>query len=251
MGEATVPLNTAKVLAWENLRIALRHPLVTLKFAYGGRIGAFAYIVNRVLQKLSATSESEIDFCLRQSLITGTAVLPNCLSTFNESHDLSNLIMLYYLVRTRKPTLVVETGVWTGKSSWAILHALRDNQVAGRLHSIDLGLTYCSGKLPTKEIGGLVPANLRSMWDLRIGDSKELLPELTRELPRIDMFYHDSDHTYQHMQFEFETVWNSIPKGGVLCSDDVHLNSAFADFARSRGVSYFQIEARFGVLYKD
>jgi hypothetical protein len=36
---------------------------------------------------------------------------------------------------------------------------------------------------------------------MEAGDAKLLLPGLIERLDRIDLFFHDSDHTYQHMVF--------------------------------------------------
>lgn len=44
------------------------------------------------------------------------------------------------------------------------------------------------------------------------------------------MFRHDSDHSYEHIMFEFETIWPLLRVGGILTSDDVHANNAWADF---------------------
>src|SRR5207245_10552503 len=78
--------------------------------------------------------------------------------------------------------------------------------------------------------GFAVPQRLRGRWDLRLGDAKVELPKLLEELGRVDFFHHDSMHTYEHMTFEYETVWPYLRAGGVLASDDVDWNDAFADF---------------------
>ena len=72
---------------------------------------------------------------------------------------------------------------------------------------------------------------------MRLGDAKVELPKLLEELGRVDFFHHDSMHTYEHMTFEFETVWPYLRAGGVLASDDVDWNDAFADFCRRKDVA--------------
>lgn len=80
--------------------------------------------------------------------------------------------------------------------------------------------------------GFLVPTELRPDWDLIIGDSLEVLPDLLKSLGTIDMFFHDSDHSYGHMMGEFRLAFPYLAKGGCLVSDDVTLNTAFLDFSR-------------------
>src|SRR4051794_1951743 len=97
---------------------------------------------------------------------------------------------IYLLVRSLKPEVVVETGVCYGASSAYILQALKDNG-RGELYSIDLGN---SPDEPPNDY--FVPRPLRDRWHLIIGDSKDELPQLLERLGRIDLFHHDSLHTY-------------------------------------------------------
>jgi predicted O-methyltransferase YrrM len=122
---------------------------------------------------------------------------------------------LYYLVRALRPRIVVETGVCYGASSSYILEALAANG-KGELYSIDLGNTEDE---PPHDF--FVPRRLWSRWHLCIGDSQELLPSLLRQLGEIDLFHHDSLHTYEHMMWEYETAFPWLSPDGVLSSHDV------------------------------
>jgi len=126
------------------------------------------------------------------------------------------LCMVYYvMIRLLKPAIIVETGVNAGESSAFILQALEHNQ-HGKLYSIDLpnidvelypgGPRQKDGLPPGKETGCLIPSHLR----LLLGDAKDLLPELLPTLPKIDVFIHDSLHSYDHMLFEYRTAWPYI-----------------------------------------
>jgi hypothetical protein len=84
----------------------------------------------------------------------------------------------------------------------------------------------------------VVPKELRSNWKLILGDSKTELPKLLSELKQIDIFFHDSLHTYEHMMFEFETVWPPIKENGLIISDDIYWNNAFIDFANKINSQY-------------
>jgi hypothetical protein len=138
----------------------------------------------------------------------------------------------YVVCRILMPEVVVETGVADGFSSSFILQALEKNS-RGHLYSIDLpnqaGQELASGR----STGWLVPDVLRRRWTLRIGSSVEILPELAAKLPKIDIFYHDSDHRYDHMMFEFQQMQAQISAGGLLLCDDITENSAFREFCAS------------------
>jgi predicted O-methyltransferase YrrM len=152
---------------------------------------------------------------------------------------------LYAIVRGYSPSLVVETGVLYGHSSAAILAALEDNG-AGRLTSIDLpreehqniiiGRQHVQVGLSSNElsIGCAVPVDLRSRWNLVLGNSLELLPKLLGETGDVSIFIHDSLHTYDHMMAEFRLGYDALERGGVLVSDDIGYNSAWSDFCKSK-----------------
>lgn len=148
--------------------------------------------------------------------------------------------MLYFLVRKLKPTQIVETGVAGGVSSGFILQAIKDNKI-GKLYSIDLPFQWYSyGKfelhldsLPTGKLSGyLIPEELKKNWKLIIGDTQQELPKLLKKLGKIDLFFHDSEHTYKTMMFEYNHAWPKLTKNGALVTDDVGFSEAFLDFTR-------------------
>lgn len=167
---------------------------------------------------------------------------------------------LYALVRTMRPTVIVETGVASGMSSMFILAALAENQ-RGRLVSIDLPFTESDGEPmpiiagtsiekpqwspvpPGREPGWLVPLDLRDRWELRLGDARLLLPQVLQEVGPADIFLHDSLHTFDHMLFEFQTAWPQIAPGGLLASDDLTLSpiDPFQRFAREIRAPYVML----------
>jgi predicted O-methyltransferase YrrM len=134
----------------------------------------------------------------------------------------------YALIKLLKPKIVVETGVGAGVSSWTILHAMGENGV-GRLVSIDLP-TPNTELLP--EVGYLVPQELRDRWELHTGPSHILLPQVLDELVEIDMFQHDSRHSYSNQLREYQSAWPFIKTSGILLSDDVS-NDALYDASRT------------------
>lgn len=237
-------MDTGKILATSNIKFILQHPSIGIAFLRGGKAEAYRAILKGLINHLSKCDESIIELLFNKS--TTTLQLPKEALDY-KSVEFSNIVMLYYLVRISKPLEIVETGVWSGKTSWAILQALADNG-KGHLTSIDLGIKESEGsQLPTGQIGGFVPQNLRKYWTLEFGDARELLPKILTKLGTIDMFYHDSNHSYEHMMFEFQTVRPFVKKG-VICSDDINLNSAWKDFSKLLK-DHHEIDNKFGYGY--
>ena len=110
--------------------------------------------------------------------------------------------VLYALVRLLRPQAVVETGVGSGVSSTYFLRAMEKNG-QGRLYSIDLPLPDDRLLPPGKETGWLVPPSLAGRWELVLGDARGELPALLERLGEVDFFFHDSDHSYEHMVWEY------------------------------------------------
>ena len=138
------------------------------------------------------------------------------------------VLIQYAVVRALQPTVVVETGVAGGVSSAYLLLALQRNG-RGILHSID-----CNDQaylLENQTVGWIVPDWLRSRWHLHLGDASELLAALLRELGEIDVFIHDSLHSYEQMNLEFHVAYPHLRPGGLLLADDALWNSAFPEFA--------------------
>lgn len=143
---------------------------------------------------------------------------------------------LYRLCRLKRPSVVVETGVAYGMSTSYILAALRDNQ-HGRLYSIDFPPL---AKDAANHVGALVPPELKDRWELIVGKSQQKLPALLEKLGEVDLFVHDSLHTYRNMRFEFDLAWPHLPQGGILVSDDIQDNDAF-DELREKASRYWTI----------
>ena len=147
------------------------------------------------------------------------------------------LEMIYCINRIVKPEIVVETGVAAGYSTAIILKALEDNRV-GMCYSIDLPpKTFLrsigvEAEIPAFfKVGYLIPSWLCGRWKLILGDARQELPALVNKVPFIDIFLHDSLHTYEHMSFEYKVVWSKIKEDGLLLSHDVMWNKAFLEFA--------------------
>ena len=148
---------------------------------------------------------------------------------------------LYLLVRAARPRVVVETGVLYGASSAHILAALVRNG-GGELHSLEIGR---DSREPPHD--HFVHRDLQPRWTLVIGDSRRELPSLLKRRGPIDMFLHDSLHTFDHMTWEFETALPYLSPAGILTSDDilnppsllgVFQETAFPAFCKRRQLPY-------------
>jgi predicted O-methyltransferase YrrM len=132
---------------------------------------------------------------------------------------------LYGLARWLRPTVIVESGGYIGMSSAFILKAVADEKITtAKLLSIELD--------PECDQGALIPDQLRASSDAFVPMRGKVEDFLKRdELPQvIDMFLHDSSHSYRHMLWEFRQFWPRLRDGGLLVSHDVQMNAAFPDF---------------------
>lgn len=153
------------------------------------------------------------------------------------------------IARLLTPDMIVETGGTPGNSSAFLLRALAQNG-KGQLVTIDLPpTTIADGLVDVEETGwhevlpqGMtsgwaIPDRLRDKHRLVLGDARQVLPDVLAEAGSVDIFIHDSDHSYDHMSWEFEQAWPSIRPGGLLLSDDILANRAFDDFVQRHGAS--------------
>jgi predicted O-methyltransferase YrrM len=159
------------------------------------------------------------------------------LMTTSERHDkhpdFGYRALLYLMVRIAKPSVMIETGSYDGLSTAAILLAMHKN-AKGRLYTIDLP----NPSLP-RDIGArpawVVPDYLRGRLMVIEGKSSEWLEWVIKIASPVDMFYHDSWHTYENMMFEYKTMWKAVRPGGWFISEyKPRLNKAFRDFTRDK-----------------
>ena len=177
--------------------------------------------------------------------------------------NLDDALFLYWLVRQLKPRTIVQTGVCNGLSSAFMILALAKNGPDGRLHAIDLPPIFNSqdpawtiknkvydAVIPDGKFSGwIVPDAYRYRFEVSKGDAKALLPKLVEAETSIDLFYHDSNHTYNHMMFEFREVKRKLARGGLIVADDISWNSSVWDFADEYGVPSYNYKGAVGVAF--
>jgi len=208
-----------------------RHP-----FVYNNKVKAFENYVDFLkalfnLQEIDTNSLSGLSTLYENSINKVKNLYGEDKSLSVTSLDES--LVLYFSIRYLQPKIVVETGVSDGMSSLFILSALE--KMEGHLYSIDypkVGMPALYGKEP----GWLVNDQLRARWTLIYGKSKEKLPILLSQLKHVDIFLHDSEHSYSNMKFEFTLALEHMSPGSLLLSDDVSSNSAFYEAVAGHGL---------------
>lgn len=233
------------------LRFGLRNPLYGLKTA----VRELTLADERFLASATGARPSEIRRYVNEPVLQSDflELLRRCEQSFRSlevaSADLyaKKVLLQYAAIRAVRPEIVVETGVANGVSSSYILLALELNG-RGHLHSIEVGDN--SYQPVGYEPGWMVPDSLRHRWQLHIGDAKVLLPELLHQLGSIDVFIHDSLHTYEHMRFELQRAYPHVKPGGLLLVDDALWNCSFVDFAREVKAPAAQILRGVGFMKK-
>ncbi len=147
---------------------------------------------------------------------------------FRLSHnaDFSLARVCYGLCRAMNPAVVLETGVGYGVTSAFVLQALEQNQ-KGQLHSIDLPPL---GSDVDRFTGILIPELLKKRWRLHRGASKRVMPQLLSQFAAVDIFIHDSLHTYRNISRELQMVAPRLAPRCIVIADDIEGNSAFLEW---------------------
>jgi hypothetical protein len=146
-----------------------------------------------------------------ESIVTAGIMKTRGQGPFDSGHNGNSCLArsIYVLCRVLAPEVVLETGVAYGVTSAFTLQAMAVNR-KGTLISIDLPPL---GKDADRHVGALIPEELKGRWQLHRGPAKRILPKLVKAIEEVDIFVHDSLHTYRHMSFEFETAWPRVRPG--------------------------------------
>ena len=134
-------------------------------------------------------------------------------------------------------------GCARGLSSSVILEAMRINN-RGHLYSIDYPEftderherdDFWEGKkgavVPhNRKPGWLIPDYLKDKWTLILGKSENELKPLLKNLGEIDIFFHDSEHSYENQSFEFNNSLEQLKNRGIIIASDISWTDAYNDF---------------------
>ncbi len=156
---------------------------------------------------------------------------------FSETTNEFDCKVMYLIVRSIKPKLMVETGVLYGGFTAHILEGMKLNN-QGKLFSIDLPLISAEKDLH----GYLVMDDQKERWEMVLGDTRKQLPSLLHQLGKIDFFHHDSSHFPSIMSFEYNIAKKFISEG-IITSHDVigskFQKSTFEKFVKRNKLSNY------------
>jgi hypothetical protein len=136
----------------------------------------------------------------------------------------------YALTRALQPEHIVETGTDKGLGSCVFAAALLRNG-HGRVTTVDVN----------PDSGYLVTGRYADVVDRVFGDSINVLRSGATP---VDLFLHDSLHTYEHETGELAAVAPRLSHGALVLSDNAHLSDALLVWAGQNGrqFSFFQEE---------
>ena len=168
------------------------------------------------------TQELEKDEDLREELTRRLSSNPFRRICATEPHWARRLGW-YALVRAAEPDHIVETGTHLGLGSCIIAAALLRNG-HGRLTTIDID----------PDAGYLIAEPWAEVIDRRIGSSVEELVTMRD----VDIFLHDSLHTYDYESKELAAVESNLRPDAIVLSDNAHDSAALSDWAERTGRHY-------------
>lgn len=143
--------------------------------------------------------------------------------------DVDMCSAIWCTVRHTRPEAVLETGVAHGVSSRVILEGLNQND-RGHLWSIDIANPL--NLAVHGQEGAAVTDECRPRWTYVEGESSKRMPPLVKEVGQVDLFVHDSLHTFKNTLFEMEQAASVMQSGGVMLVDDIRSHDAFPVFAK-------------------
>ncbi len=151
--------------------------------------------------------------------------------------------VIYTIVKVMNPTTIIETGMGSGVSTTAMLAASNDET---NVISIDPGVPYGKGD---KEVGFLIPINLRKKHKFVKGTSKQKMKEVLSYVDKVDIFFHDSDHTYENIMLELNEVWPKLSEESIILVDNYDWTDAPIDFSKKMNLDILNIADDLAILF--
>jgi hypothetical protein len=150
-------------------------------------------------------------------------------SVLESDSSISRLILLELITRSGQFKSFIETGTQHGLSAYVV------GETAQRLgHQMSVSSFDVTHNQYFVRSSGSKYFCLS--WPAR-SRFKDLTPNISSE-PLI--FFHDSDHSYENMLFEFNWAWKNL-NAAVIISDDIDGNDAFYDFCESLQIKGYRI----------
>ncbi len=125
-------------------------------------------------------------------------------------------MLLSHLDRNREEVLV-ETGSNFGCTTIILAQALIDSGCRGKVVTIELEKENVNVAK-----NNFIKAGVESRIDIHCGDSRSLLPEITKELMPIRFAFLDASHLYEDVLFEFETIFPHLSDDALVLFDNTY-----------------------------
>jgi predicted O-methyltransferase YrrM len=144
------------------------------------------------------------------------------------------------LIKRERPAIMIETGVESGYSTEHFLTAM-DAVGVGHLFSCDPAPSGFYVAYPI----------VHPRFTFIQKASQEALDEIFKATGRVDLFLHDSDHSWECQTFEYEWAWQHVRAGGIIASDDTGWGYLIPGFGAVAHHAWDQFLDRHGLTGKD
>jgi hypothetical protein len=133
------------------------------------------------------------------------------------------LELLAMLIKKIRPANVIETGIANGASTRKILSSFSElNLTNSKLYSMDINPHVATPYLLSNP-----------QFHFICIDSQKSFTSAMHKIGTVDLFYHDSNHSYDNQMHEYSIAWEMLNSdNGILMSDDINWSNAFLDFCK-------------------
>lgn len=144
---------------------------------------------------------------------------------WNAGNNLATFLFDY--VVKIMPQIIVETGVANGITTQVIQAAIDSSEV--EFHSIDTNPNCAKVNSSSKNW---------TFHHLKGKNLKVAFRNILKSVPQVDLWIHDSDHSYIWQKFEYNLALKRLNPGGVLISDDVDFSQAWGELVSSKEIGF-------------
>lgn len=163
-------------------------------------------------------SKDAVRQCVSELRTGYSGQLDSMKPVLESSASTARLIALYTIIAQIDIKTVIETGTQYGVSSSFVGKSSRLLERQIQIYTFDV--VNLENLPKDKDVNYIVLPK----------PTRKSFKEITiRIINAPVLFFHDSDHTYENMYFEFTWAWKVL-KVAILLSDDIDMNSAFDDF---------------------
>jgi hypothetical protein len=189
--------------------------------------------LNNKLKKLSEDQLSDLDYSAEQVFdkISEKLMILNSKgnkikeSVIGLAGSKTRLKTIAYILKTFNLDIIIESGTQHGVSALFIEEFIQFTGCS--IYSIDIK--------PNVKPEGVGLVNYVILKSPVRKSFKSITREIVNKHSNI-LFFHDSDHSYENMMFEFNWAWNEL-KVDFLISDDVSENMAFSNFTKHNNLT--------------